>query len=117
MSVPWFERMNFCSAYSSLPPPDVSTTNESASTEDTVPAVPASTTSPVSIAARRSIPVPISGSSVFTSGPAQRDPRAPHFGPHQRPVGVVVLEERDHRRGHRPDLLRRDVHEVDVLRL
>jgi hypothetical protein len=37
-----------------------------------------------------------------------------HVGAHQRAVGVVVLEERDHRRGDRPDLLRRDVHEVDL---
>ena len=37
-----------------------------------------------------------------------------HVRAHQRPVGVVVLEERDHRRGHRPDLLRRDVDEIDL---
>src|SRR4051794_35063732 len=39
-----------------------------------------------------------------------------HVRAHERAVGVVVLEERDHRRRDRPDLLGRDVHEVDVVR-
>ena len=38
-----------------------------------------------------------------------------HVRAHQRAVGVVVLEERDHRGRDRHDLRRRDVHEVDVL--
>ena len=48
-------------------------------------------------------------------GLEQRHGLALHVRAHQRAVGVVVLEERDHRRGDGPDLLRRDVHVVDVL--
>ena len=47
-------------------------------------------------------------------GLEQRHRLALHVRAHQRAVGVVVLEERDHRRGDGPDLLGRDVHEVDV---
>ncbi len=47
-------------------------------------------------------------------GLQQRHGLALHVRAHQRAVGVVVLEERDHRRGHRPDLLRGDVDQVDV---
>nr|AHE14888.1 hypothetical protein asmbl_9 [uncultured bacterium] len=39
-----------------------------------------------------------------------------HVRAHERAVGVVVLEERDHRRRDRGHLPRRDVHVVDVLR-
>ncbi len=46
----------------------------------------------------------------------QRDGLGLHVRAHQRAVGVVVLEERDQRRRDRPDLLRRHVHQVDVLR-
>ncbi len=46
----------------------------------------------------------------------QRHRLALHVRAHQRAVGVVVLEERDHRRRHRPDLLRRDVDQVDLVR-
>ena len=48
-------------------------------------------------------------------GLEQRDGLALHVRAHQGAVGVVVLEERDHRRRDGPDLLRRDVHQVDVL--
>ncbi len=71
MIVPWFERMNLCSGYSSFFEPLV-TTMRSASTWVTSPALSARTTSPVSIAARRSMPVPISGGSGFSSGTAWR---------------------------------------------
>ena len=47
----------------------------------------------------------------------QRDGLAHHVGPHERAVGVVVLEERDHRGRDRGDLPRRDVHVVDAGRL
>ena len=47
-------------------------------------------------------------------GPHQGDGLALHVGPHEGPVGVVVLEERDHGRGHGHDLLGRDVHQVDL---
>ena len=48
-------------------------------------------------------------------GLEQRHGLALHVRAHQRAVGVVVLEERDHGRGHRPDLLGRDVHQVDLV--
>ena len=44
----------------------------------------------------------------------QRHRLALHVRAHQRAVGVVVLEERDQRRGDRDDLLRRHVHQVDA---
>ena len=47
-------------------------------------------------------------------GDQQRHRLLLHVRAHQRAVGVVVLEERDHRRGHADDLLRRHVHVVDV---
>ena len=71
MRVPWFERLNFSSEYSSLLEP-LSITTRVASTKSTVPALSASTTSPVSIAARTSMPVPTSGGSVLRSGTAWR---------------------------------------------
>ena len=71
MIVPWLERMNLCSGYSSFFEPWL-TTIRSESTWVTSPPDPARITSPVSIAARRSIPVPISGGSGFSSGTAWR---------------------------------------------
>ncbi len=50
-------------------------------------------------------------------GLQQRHGLALHVRAHERAVGVVVLEERDHRRRDRPDLLGRDVHEVDLRRI
>jgi hypothetical protein len=47
----------------------------------------------------------------------QRDGLAHHVGPHERAVGVVVLEERDHRGRDRADLARRDVDVVDAGRV
>ena len=38
-----------------------------------------------------------------------------HVGAHERAVGVIVLEERNERRGHRNELLRRHVHIVDLI--
>ena len=72
ISVPWLERMNFCRSYSSRPPSSVLMTIRVASTKSTVPALRASSRSPVSSAARRSMPVPTSGASVFSSGTAWR---------------------------------------------
>ena len=48
-------------------------------------------------------------------GAEQRHGLALHVRAHQRAVGVVVLEERDQRGGHRDELLRRDVDVVDLL--
>ncbi len=49
-------------------------------------------------------------------GADQRHRLALHVRAHERAVGVVILEERDERGGHRHELLRRDVDEIDVLR-
>ena len=46
----------------------------------------------------------------------QRHRLALHVGSHQRPVGVVVLQEWDQRRGHRDGLLGRDIHEIYLVR-
>ena len=56
------------------------------------------------------------GADVGRLGPHQRHGLALHVGAHEGAVGVVVLEERDERGGHRDDLLRRDVHELDLVR-
>ncbi len=48
-------------------------------------------------------------------GAQQRHRLALHVRAHQRAVGVVVLEERDQRRGDRDELLRRHVHVVDMV--
>ena len=50
-------------------------------------------------------------------GDHQRHGLALHVGAHEGAVGVVVLEERDERRRHRDDLLRRHVHVLDVGRV
>ena len=71
MIVPWFERRHLISGYSSRPSLAL-TMIFSASTYSTVPARVASTTSPVSTAARYSRPVPTSGASVTSSGTAWR---------------------------------------------
>src|SRR5207245_2843046 len=39
-----------------------------------------------------------------------------HVRSHERAVGVVVLEERDQRGSDRHELLRRHVHEIDLVR-
>ena len=48
-------------------------------------------------------------------GAQRRDRLTLHVRAHQRAVRVVVLEERDQRRGDRDDLLRRDVHVLDLV--
>ena len=48
-------------------------------------------------------------------GVHERHRLALHVGAHQRAVGVIVLEERNERRGDRDELLRRHVHEVDLV--
>ena len=44
----------------------------------------------------------------------QRHGLTHHVGPHQSPVGVVVFQERNHRRGNRSDLVGSHVHHVDL---
>ena len=50
-------------------------------------------------------------------GDEQRHGLALHVRTHQRAVRVVVFEERNQAGGHRDELLRRDVHVIDVRRL
>ena len=54
------------------------------------------------------------GADVGRLGLDQRHGLALHVGAHEGTVGVVVLEERDQRGGDRDDLLRRDVHHLDL---
>ena len=54
------------------------------------------------------------GADVRRLGLDQGHGLALHVGAHERAVGVVVLEERDERGGHRHDLLRRHVHQLDL---
>ena len=55
------------------------------------------------------------GADERSLGAHQRHGLTLHVRAHQRAVGVVVLEERNERRGNRNQLLRRHVHQVDVL--
>ena len=72
MHVPWFERTNFWSGYSTSSPPSVSIWTRSAVTLVTTPASRAMRTWPESRAARTSIPVPTIGASGSRSGTAWR---------------------------------------------
>ncbi len=60
-------------------------------------------------------PVLHAGADQRRLAPQERHRLALHVRPHQGPVGVVVLEERDHRGRDRHHLARRDVHVVDVV--
>jgi hypothetical protein len=80
-----------------------------ASTYVTVPPAWPSRPCPSTARDLLSMPVATQGGSTH-----QRHGLALHVRAHQRPVGVVVLEERDQRRRHAHDLLGRD---VDVLHL
>ena len=64
----------------------------------------------------------ILGGNVLHSGPdvgglraQQRDGLALHVGTHQRPVRVVMLQERNQARSHTHKLLGRDIDEINVL--
>ena len=72
ISVPWLERMNFCSGYSSCAVLAVDDDLLGVDVGDRARRCAATATSPVSIAARRSMPVPTSGASVTSSGTAWR---------------------------------------------
>ena len=54
------------------------------------------------------------GADVRRLGDEQRHRLLLHVGAHEGTVGVVVLDEGDERRRDRDDLLRRDVHQVDL---
>ncbi len=82
----------------------------SASTKVTVPPRRALTTMPELSPATCSMPV-------ATTGGSDRDQRHGlplHVRAHEGAVGVVVLEERNQRRRHADDLLRRDVDVLDL---
>ena len=70
MQVPWFERMNLMSSYSSVVVLDVRTVILSAVTRSTMPSFFASTHTPESHAALYSMPVATMGCSVTSSGTA-----------------------------------------------
>ena len=72
MQVPWLERTNFWSLYSSSSPASVSTAMRSAVTLVTTPPRLATRTWPESRAARSSMPVPTIGDSGSRSGTAWR---------------------------------------------
>jgi len=55
------------------------------------------------------------GADKRRAGAEQRHRLALHVRSHERAVGVVVLQERDERGGHRDQLLRRDVDELDAV--
>src|SRR6185312_4286286 len=73
-------------------------------------------------AARRDRGARVTGDNAFHAGADERrlganerHRLALHVRTHQRAVGVVVLEERDERRGNRHELLRRHIHVVDLV--
>ena len=107
--MPWFERMNFVSVYSSRRP-SPSTTMRSASTSMTVPACVGDD----DVAGVDRGAVLEAGADERRLRDHQRHGLPLHVRAHERAVRVVVLEERDQRGRDRDDLRRRDVHVVDV---
>ena len=89
------------------------TTIRSASTYSTMPFRSATMRVRESRAIFSSSPVPTYG----RFGAQQRNRLALHVRAHQRAVGVVVLEERDQAGRGADDLVRGDVHVLDLLRL
>ena len=76
-----------------------------------MPSCAALTIMPELIATARSSPVATIGGSATRSGTAWRC----MFEPIERPVGVVVLEERDQAGRDADHLLGRDVHVLDLV--
>ena len=110
ISVPWFERMNFVRSYSSRVPLALDHDAGGVEVDDGAGVL------------RDDDVAGVDGGAVLDAGADERRLRDHqrhglplHVRAHQRAVGVVVLEERDHRGRDRDDLRRRDVHEVDVL--
>ena len=110
MIVPWLERMNLCSGYSSFFEPLADDDPLGVDVGDLAVVLGEDDVAGVDRGAALH-----AGADQRRVGFQQRHRLALHVGAHQRPVGVVVLEERDQRRRHRPDLGRRDVHQVDFL--
>ncbi len=110
ISVPWLERMNFCSSYSSRPSDVVD--DDPGGVDEVDRAVVLGDDHVAGVDRRAALHA---GADQRRVGLEQRHRLALHVRAHQGALGVVVLEERDHRRRHRPELLRRDVDQVDVL--
>ncbi len=116
MHVFWFVRWNFLSSYSS-------TASEPSSVSLCRMVMrSASTTRHDAGVLRRRHRARVDRHAVLDAGTDERrlglderDGLALHVRAHQRPVRVVVLEERDERGGRGDELLRRDVHELDLL--
>ncbi len=89
------------------------TTMREASTDSTTPSRLATTVTPES---RATIALD-AGADERRLGAHERHRLALHVRAHEGAVRVVVLEERDQRGGHRDQLVRRDVHQVDVFGL
>src|SRR4051794_13189315 len=111
MHVPWLLRTNFWSLYSSSSPASVSIRIRSAVTLVTTPPRRATTTCPESRGALLH-----AGADDRRLRLEERDGLALHVRAHEGAVRVVVLEERDQRRGDRDDLLGADVHVLDRAR-
>ena len=110
--MPWLERMNFCSSCSSWPPSSRSIDDPLGVDVGDRAVASASTTSPVSIAARRSIPVPTSGASVTSSGTAWRcmfEPISARLASSCSRNGIIAVATDQICSG-------RDVDQVDLLR-
>ena len=116
MQVPWFDRRNFDEPVRDrLRGPSLYVDRDRAcpSTSVTVPS-PSAMHELAGVARGTGLDA---GADERRLGPQQRDGLALHVGAHERAVGVVVLEERDQRGRDRDDLLRRDVHVVDLGRV
>ena len=109
MSVPWLERMNFCRSYSWRPLVGVDGERRRVDVGDRARGAREQDVARVERGAALH-----PGADDRRVGLQQRHRLGLHVRAHQRAVRVVVLEERDHRGRDRPDLLGRDVHEVDV---
>ena len=110
MHVPWLERTNFWTRYSSRSPSSVSIRIRSAVTLVTTP-----------VRLRHDDLAGVARGALLHAraddrrlGLEERHRLALHVRAHEGAVGVVVLEERDERRGDRHDLLGRHVHVVDL---
>ena len=112
MQVPWLLRTNLSSLYSSSSPESASTWIRSAVTLVTTPARRA-IDDLAGVARGAGLHA---GADDRALGLEERHRLALHVRAHEGAVGVVVLEERDQRRGHGDDLLGADVHVLDLVR-
>ncbi len=112
MQVPWFDRRNFARRCVTRPAAlVVHRHGVTRDVEDRAVVLREEHVARVACGARFH-----TGTDVGRGRPQQRNGLPLHVRAHERAVGVVVLEERDQRRRDRDDLLRRDVHVVDLAR-